>query len=86
MLLVHILEQQLNSDTPADRVISVVSVDNASHIGNRLIDAYRDTSDGTNIVLTVLQNLWHARSLHITTYDIKLSYVVIMALCHNNID
>ena len=27
-----------------------------------MINAYRDTRDGTNIVLTVLQDLWHART------------------------
>ena len=61
-LFVHILEQQLNSVIPADRVIRVVSVNNASHSGNQLIDAYRDKRDGANIELTVLQDLWHART------------------------
>ena len=47
---------------PADRVLEVESVDNASHTGKQLIDAYRDKRDGTNIVLTVLQDLWHVRT------------------------
>ena len=55
-LLVYILEQQLNNDVPADRVVSVVSVDNASHIGKQLIDIYRDKRDGV-AVLIVLQDL-----------------------------
>ncbi len=61
-LLVHILEHQLNNDVPADRIVNVVSVDNASHIGNQLMAAYRGKRDGTNVVLTVLQDLWHART------------------------
>jgi hypothetical protein len=51
-ILVHILEQHQINDVPANRVISVVSVDNASH-GNQLIEVYRGKRDGTTIVLTV---------------------------------
>ena len=53
----HIVTMQRNANKPS--IVNVISVDNASQIGRRLIDEYRLFNTGVQLV--VLQDLYHAQ-------------------------
>lgn len=58
-ILKYIVQFQLAAGVPANQIVNVVSVDNASQIADQLVGEYARLRP--NELLTVLQDIWHAR-------------------------